>query len=371
MTAVGDTPIKPVAGTSSNADATQPPTLALRSERLQQLARAQRILLASRSVSPMVKYLLDDLPDTFGALRGELRLHDPEGSVSQLLNIHRLFGDALSLERDSDALHQLYPDGPEIAFPNYDDSRMFQLLQGVDGLSSAVMLPLLDGNRLIGSFHLGFREGVVACQPGEEPLWALLAQLIASSLTHVFQYEASEKLTLVDPVTEVGNLRAFRRDMHREISWARRTQDPLSLLYVDIDELGELCDTYGGVACHFLQRRVSQRLCSELRATDYIAHVSTTRFAMLLPSCGEPHAHDIAERMRRAIEQLAIDNGRGAVLYVTLSVGLVSWEPARHPVESDERLALQLESEAQSAMEKAERAGGNQVSVARLGLLVL
>jgi diguanylate cyclase (GGDEF)-like protein len=349
----------------------QAPSLVVRSDRLRQLAETQRVLLSSRSISRVVKYLLEDLPDAYGALRGELRLHDPEGTVAQLLSIHRLFGDALSLEKDSEALHQLYPEGPAVAFTAYDDERMFALLPGVESVSSAIMLPLLDGNRLLGSFHLGFGDGAEVLVPGEEPLWAMLAQLVASTLVQVFQHESSEKMTLVDPVTEVANLRAFRRDLYREISWARRTEDPLSLLYIGIDDLADLCSTYGDVACNFLQRRLSQRLCAELRATDYIAHLSTTQFAMLLPACSEPYAHDIAERMRRAIEQLAMDNGRGAVLYVTLSVGLVSWEPARHPVDSDERLAKQLESEAQAAMQGAERAGGNQVSVARLGLLML
>ena len=50
---------------------------------------------------------------------------------------------------------------------------------------------------------------------------------------------------------------------------------------------------------------------------------------------------------------------------------MVCWEPARHPVESNERLSMQMESEALSAMRTAERGGGNSISVARLGLLML
>ena len=54
-----------------------------------------------------------------------------------------------------------------------------------------------------------------------------------------------------------------------------------------------------------------------------------------------------------------------------LSIGLVCWEPTRHPVESSDRLAGQMESEAMGAMDKSIRAGGNRISVARLGLLML
>lgn len=345
--------------------------VSVRHSMLQQLTATQRVLLGARSLSPLVKYLLEDLYGGYGASRAELRLHDADGSVASTLTIHKLFGDALKLESDSDAIYSIYPGEPETAFLNFDDERMFSLFPGAETVHSAIVMPLQDGNRLFGSFHLGFADNVPGCTPEEAPLFHMLGQLVATSLVHVFEHENTEQLTLVDPVTEVGNVRAFRRDMQREISWARRTEHPLTLLYIGIYDLGDLCVTYGEVACNFLQRRVSQRLCAELRATDYIAHLSTTRFAVLLPGCSEPQAHDISERMRQAIENLAIDDGRGAVLYVTLSIGLVCWEPARHPVESDDRLSRQLESEAEGAMLSADRAGGNQVSVARLGLLML
>jgi diguanylate cyclase (GGDEF)-like protein len=343
----------------------------VRASRMEALADAQRMVLATRGLSPLVKYLLEDLPGVFEASRAELRMHDPDGSVARVLTIHRLFGDALMLESDSEAIRSLYPSEPVTGYLNFDDERMFSLFRGAEEVHSAIVMPLLDGNRLVGSFHLGFPDNTPAAGAAEMPLFRMLGQLVASSLIQVFEHESTERLTLVDPVTEVGNVRAFRRDMQRELSWARRTEHPLTLLYIGIHDLQELCTTYGEVSCNFLQRRVSQRLCAELRATDYIAHLSMTRFAVLLPSCSEPHAHDIAERMRQAIEHLAIDNGRGAVLYVTLSIGLVSWEPARHPVESDDRLARQLESEAEGAMLTADRAGGNRVTVARLGLLML
>ncbi|MDP5054325.1 MAG: GGDEF domain-containing protein [Congregibacter sp.] len=338
---------------------------------LRQLRKAQRTLLGVKSLSSLVKYLLEDLPQGFGPVQAELRLHDPEDQIARLLPIRELFGNALSLKADNYALYQLYPDVPEVAFMDLDDRRMFTILAGATSAAGAAMMPLFDGNRLIGSYHIGFTDEMTSYAEPERELFAMLGQLIAAALLRVVEYQRVDQLTLLDPVTEVGNLRAFRRDMLREIYWARRVNHPMTLLYISLDELSDICKNYGEVACRFVQRRVSQRLCSELRATDYIAHVSATHFAVLLPACNEPHAHDIGERMRQDIDDFAIDDGRGAVLHVSLSVGLVCWEPSRHPVESSERLATQMESEAESAMQKAARDGGNRISVARLGLLML
>jgi len=347
------------------------PWVRVRSDRLQALGAMQRALLSFRALSPLVKYLLEDVPLAMGAKRAELRLHDPDGEIAQVLTILKLPGNALTLNKDSDPLYALYAELPETALIGYADERMFNVLPGVEDIATAVMMPVMDGNRLLASYHLGFAEASQDCTPEDLPLFDILSQLLGTALLHALDNETTEKLLRVDPEAEVGDQRAFRRDMQREISWARRVGAPLSLLYICLDDLNELSADYGEVASNFLQRRVSQRLCSELRATDYMANLGGGQFAVLLPSCSEPHAHDIGERMRGDIEQMAIDDGRGAVLHATLSIGMLSWEPSRHPVESNERLAGQMETESQNAMQAAQRAGGNRVSVARLGLLML
>jgi diguanylate cyclase (GGDEF)-like protein len=335
------------------------------------LRDAQRSLLSVKSLSSLVKFLLEDFPGLFGAAGAEIRLHDPEGEIAKLLPVRKLFGDALLLKTDSYALYQLYPDTPSTTLIDLDDPRMFTILSEAKKAAGAAMLPLYDGNRLVGSYHIALTATMSDYAEPDRELFAMLGQQVSSALLRVVEFQRVDQLTLLDPVTEMGNLRAFRRDMLREIFWARRVEEPLSLLNIALDGLEDLSRSYGEVTSHFVQRRVSQRLCSDLRATDYIAHTSDTHFTVMLPSCGEPHAHDIGERMRRDIDDFAIDDGRGAVLYVSLSIGLVCWEPSRHPIESSERLANQMESEAQSAMQKAERAGGNRVSVARIGLLML
>jgi hypothetical protein len=74
--------------------------------------------------------------------------------------------------------------------------------------------------------------------------------------------------------------------------------------------------------------------------------------------------------MRKDIDQFAIDDGRGAVLQVTVSVGLVSWEPQHFPAVDMPHLAKQMETVAVKALNTAQSRGGNTVSLSRLSTLI-
>lgn len=367
-----DTPIE-MTSLPVDADAlsTNPSTAAIFVHVIEQLAQAQRTLLSVKSLSSLAKYLLEDFPGSFGSPRAELILHDPQGNLASLLPIRKLFGEALSLQDDSQALYRLYANHPEAELVSLDDRRMFHILPGTTQAAGAVLMPLVDGNRLIGSYHLALTEEMARYDERERDLFAMLGGLVASALLRVVEFQQVDQLALIDPVTEVGNQRAFRRNMQREILWARRVEQPVGLLVLAIDDLDNLARTYGEVACQFVQRRVSQRLCSCLRGTDYIAHVSPGHFTVLLPNCSELHAHDIAERLRLEMQEFAIDDGQGAILHITLSTGLVAWDPRVLPIESTEHLAQQMESESEAALHRALREGGNTVSVARLGILMV
>jgi hypothetical protein len=75
--------------------------------------------------------------------------------------------------------------------------------------------------------------------------------------------------------------------------------------------------------------------------------------------------------MRVDIDDFAIDDGRGAILHVTLSIGVVTWEPRHFPAVDMAQLAKQLESEASKAVQAAAGGGGNSIVIGRLGTLMV
>jgi diguanylate cyclase (GGDEF)-like protein len=345
--------------------------LEIHAQLLSRLRAAQQSLQAIRSAEALFEYLLGSLPRSLGAPVAELRLHDPDGALGRRLATSRYLGGALLLVEDSDALHSLYPNGPAPERLGLDDPRMFRILANAGRASGALIVPVSDGSYLSGSYHLALQDDMADYSGDDGELLGMLGELVAATLLRVIQREELERLALVDPLTELRNLRAFRSDLLREVHWARRVRQAFALLYLAIDDFEGLQADLGEGALARVQQGVAQSITSRLRTTDYLALIDRGRFAAILPACNEPQAHSIGERLCRDVAELAVDDGRGGSFQVSLSIGLISWEPVALPMRSSERLALQMQSEADAALARAVADGGDTVSVARLGLLML
>ena len=176
---------------------------------------------------------------------------------------------------------------------------------------------------------------------------------------------------MLDPLTQISNLRGFEKDIAREIARARRGNEALSVLMLEVDEFEELYRHYGEITGRFVLKKVTERVSSGLRATDYLARLSDSRLAVLLPGTSESPSIDVAERIRRDIENFLIDDGRGAVLQVTLSLGLVTWEPEQYPAVDMAQLARQMQSASSKAVQSAVAGNGNQLKLGRLSTLMI
>ena len=205
----------------------------------------------------------------------------------------------------------------------------------------------------------------------EEQLIAHLGTMISACFKSAVSRQQISRLTMLDPLTQISNLRGFEKDITREIARARRADKALTVLILEIDEFDDLYDHYGERSGHFVVKKVSERISSDLRATDMMARLSRSKFALLIPGSGEMLGQEIAERMRDDIEGFAVDDGRGAVLQVTVSIGMVTWEPQQYPAVDMPHLARQMENVAGKALAQSQSRGGNQISLSRLSTLMV
>lgn len=346
-------------------------TVVLHADVVRCLEEAERALLSFRSLAPFLNYLLEDLPGALNTAGAELRLYDPEQRIASLLPPRSRARPELLLLKDSYALYEMFDGAPEVLQLALEDPRMFRVLRAAPNAVGAVLLPLLDGNHLLGTYHLAVVDDMQDYRAPDLRLFALIAELVVASLRRVLEFEQAEHLALLEPVTELSNGRGLQRELRREIARARRSQHPLALQLIVIDDLDDLARSRGGVTVDRVARSVAQRVGRRLRGTDVVARLGSSQFAVLLSACGEPQAHEIAERLRDEFADQPVDDGRGAVIDVALSVGLVVWDPKRYALESAERLAEQMHSAADVALARVVDAGGNSISVSRLGLLML
>ena len=329
------------------------------------------MLMEATDLQALVEVLLVSMPRHFNFRNAELWLYDPEDILASLISGAQRYGKQLQLHNDVFDMQELYDLEPDITLVDATDSRMFEVLKTDHGVEYALLMPLMDSGRLMGSYHCGLMDATLAQGEVQEDLIDHLASVVSICFKTAVARQQVSQLTMLDPLTHISNLRGFEKDIAREIARARRGDVPVTVLMMAIDDYEELYVHYGKVTGQFVMKKVSERISSDLRATDYMARLSDAGLAVLIPGSGEALGHDIAERMRNDIEDFAIDDGRGAVLEVTLSIGVVTWDPQQFPAVDMVQLARQMEAEARKALEASLGAGGNKATIGRLSTLMV
>jgi diguanylate cyclase (GGDEF)-like protein len=335
--------------------------------RVQQL---EHMLLAAPDLQSLLEVLLISLPRHFAFPVCELWLYDPDDQLRGLIPDREGFGDKLRLVQDVFDMQDLYDPEPDVAVIDATDPRMFELLKGERSVNAALLMPLLDAGRLVGSLHWGFDEMPLTGEDADGELIAHLGSIISICFQNAVSRQRLAQLSLLDPRTEIGNRRGFEAEIAREIARARRQRQPLTLMLLDIDQYDDLADFRGSRSIEGLVKRLAERIIADLRVTDQLSRLSNEGLAALLPAVNEVVGEDIAERVRRDLEEFPIDDGKGAVMHTTVSIGIATWEPMAYPAVDLRQLARQLESAAAQARDRAVAAGGNRVSVSRLKTLI-
>jgi diguanylate cyclase len=145
--------------------------------------------------------------------------------------------------------------------------------------------------------------------PTIELLGRLLAVLLVQELERQElqrRFQLAELDALTDPLTGVGNRRAWDRLLDAEEARCRRYGSVASLVAVDLDELKRVNDRQGHAAGDRLLRRTAQVIDSTRRAADVVARLGGDEFGVLAVECDEPAAKVLADRLRGALEAAGI-----------------------------------------------------------------
>lgn len=157
-----------------------------------------------------------------------------------------------------------------------------------------------------------------------------------------------------DSLTGLYNRAAFGEQLDRGLSLARRTGNPLALLFLDLDDFKRVNDTLGHDAGDRLLAEVAKRLLDCVRAEDAVARLGDDEFCVLLENL--PNAEGAlraAERIKACLEKPFVLGLRNLPC-LTASIGIVVANSGEHT--SAERLLNQ----ADAAMYQAKRSGKAQ-----------
>lgn len=143
------------------------------------------------------------------------------------------------------------------------------------------------------------------------------------------QRDSLERLANTDPLTELYNHRYFQQRLATELARAKRYQHSMSVLLIDVDKFKLVNDKYGHPSGDFLLQQTASILKSNLRQVDILARYGGDEFAAILPETQAGAAYEVAEKLRKAIEEarfsIKTKNGRSRSISVTLTIGVSSF----------------------------------------------
>jgi diguanylate cyclase (GGDEF)-like protein len=105
-----------------------------------------------------------------------------------------------------------------------------------------------------------------------------------------------------DPLTGMDGPRLWDRIISSETARVLRYRRPATVVLVEMAGLAEFARAWGAEVAERLFVRVARTLAVEVRASDHIARIDRTRFAILLTETDEIAAINFVERTRAACE---------------------------------------------------------------------
>lgn len=123
-----------------------------------------------------------------------------------------------------------------------------------------------------------------------------------------------------DPLTELANRRYLIERVETAMADARRREESLALMLIDLDHFKPINDRYGHDAGDLLLHTIGQRLREQVRSNDLVARLGGDEFAVLI--CGTDarrHTHEIAARLLAELAQPVPYHDHQ--LTVTISIG--------------------------------------------------
>ncbi len=337
-------------------------------QKMRRLQSQELRLLGAGSLRELIHMLLHDYPANFQLDVVSLFLVDPEYEIERLLEQEqfpprqepRLIFSTDAEDFDQPGALPLFP-----ILGTYDVQKHASLFPGNETpLASVAILPLVRHGSFLGSLNLASRDRARFTDDSGTDLLERLAAIVAISIENTLNYERLKRTGLTDALTGINNRRFFDQRLQEEIERARRTEESLSCLFIDIDHFKQVNDNYGHQTGDRVLQQIAARIHGQMRRSDVLARYGGEEFAMLLTSTTAEEAVEIAERIRLNVSDYCVRIPERRDIRVTVSIGVAVTHPERDNTAGREAAELLIQR-ADTALLAAKDAGRNRVCVAQ------
>ncbi|SNR93694.1 GGDEF domain-containing protein [Pseudomonas segetis] len=204
---------------------------------------------------------------------------------------------------------------------------------------------------------------------GEQPYWGVVSGRVLDQIGRtsylIWSYDISvrkqmeqELLTLAntDSLTGINNRHAFMQLAEDSLKLNHRYRRQCAALMIDIDHFKQINDVHGHQVGDLALQAAAQTLVNGLREVDVLGRLGGEEFAILLPETDFTQARQVAERLRKNIENMQVLLPSQNTLSMTVSIGLA--------MNTSQESLDHLLGRADSALYQAKTNGRNRLETA-------
>lgn len=237
------------------------------------------------------------------------------------------------------------------------------------GIVEILVLPFVRAGVCVGLLSVAARQ-----QPFDELdsrfirlFGAHLADRIVDILLQGQLTEALLDKVTHDALTGLLNRGTVLDRLDTQLALSLRTQQPVSVILIDIDHFKAINDRYGHLAGDDILCEMARRLQLFARSADSVGRYGGEEFLVVLYPCDDEHVASAAERFRRGVAETPFTLAGDVPVEFVMTISLGTATTVAQPEVAPEALLGQ----ADEALHRAKREGRNRVRAGRAAHVVL
>ena len=191
------------------------------------------------------------------------------------------------------------------------------------GLRDCLAEPLRGVDRALGVLIVGNRRQPFL--PDDGIVCSAVAEQIVMAVEKSTRLEATQREATTDAMTGLYNYRFLVGYLDQQVNVAERASAPLSVLMLDLDHFKVVNDSHGHPAGDQLLRRFASLMVDTIRKSDLAVRYGGEEFVVVMANTGGEDAGLVAEKIRRAVQEMTVELDDGSELRLTVSIGGVTF----------------------------------------------
>lgn len=205
--------------------------------------------------------------------------------------------------------------------------------------NQTLCIPLTAHGNTIGIMHLYFGQGDIKIDPITEQLAFSVSEHLGLALANLSLQEKLRSQALSDPLTGLFNRRFFDQKLEEHSMNSATSEQPLSLLMLDLDHFKRFNDNFGHDAGDFVLKEISALLKQSVSEDEIACRLGGEELAILLPHYSMEQATEFGQTLCDAVRSMHLEHKGLSLGQLGVSIGVAMYPKPASDTESLVKMA--------------------------------